>query len=50
MWETVAAYNSIFFFVIVFKFLIKLSLELSEIAICKISPSILKGAIKFILI
>ena len=44
-----AACNSIFFFVIAFRFLINPSFELSGIAICKVFPSILKGATKFTL-
>ena len=45
--ETFAACNSIFFFVMAFKFLIKPSFELSEIAMCKVFPSTLNGATKF---
>ena len=50
MSETLAACNSIFFFVIAFKFLISPSFELSEIAMCKVFPSILNGATKLTLI
>ena len=48
--ETFAACSSISIFVIVLKFLIKLNFEISDIAIWRTLPSILNGAIKFILI
>ena len=47
IWDILAACNSIFFYVIAFKFLIKPSFELSEIAIWRVLPSTLKGATKF---
>ena len=47
IWVKGAACNSIFFFVIAFRFLIKPNFELSGIAMCNVLPSILNGATKF---